>query len=140
MGVGDSDSAILFVEGRGATKQKQKQKTEAEDRRQKSKFRNFRAGGKAAGACEESAGFCGEGSWTAKESRGMMIRRSESCMGREALAMGLTPVVRTRMCLMMPSELILLRIETLQYMLACVMYAQDEPAWKELSSGCDESV
>lgn len=24
MGVGDSDSAILFVEGRGATKQKQK--------------------------------------------------------------------------------------------------------------------
>lgn len=28
MGVGDSDSAILFVEGRGATKQKQKQKTE----------------------------------------------------------------------------------------------------------------
>lgn len=62
-----------------------------------------------------------------------MIRSSESCMGREAMAMGLTPVVRTRMCLMMPSELMLLRIETLQYMLACVMYAQDEPAWKELS-------
>lgn len=61
-------------------------------------------------------------------------------MGREALAMGLTPVIRTRMRLMMPSELMLLRIETLQYMLACVMYAQDEPAWKELSSGSDESV
>lgn len=32
MGVGDSDSAILFVEGRGATKQKQKQKIEDRSR------------------------------------------------------------------------------------------------------------
>lgn len=54
----------------------------------------------------------------------MMIRSSESCMGREAMAMGLTPVVRTRMCLMMPSELMLLRIETLQYMLACRRMSQ----------------
>lgn len=120
MGVGDS--VTLVVGGRGP---------QSRSRRQKSKFRKLEQGARRPGLAR-SQQACGEGLWTAKESRGMLISSSESCMGREA--------TRKRSCC--KDEDVLdgaqrteaARTETLQYMLACVMYGQDE---QELS-GCDE--
>lgn len=59
-GGGEKPTQMGVGEGEGATKKKQKTEVEVPQ---------VRAGSKAPGACEESAGFCGEGSETQREPR-----------------------------------------------------------------------